>query len=686
MNNNKKTNTLDDKHRDELHASGLTDERIAAANIYSAKDGDITKILGWKPKECSWGTGMVIPYPGDNGYSRVKLDFPRSGDDDKLIKYESPKKSMNRAYIPQPLVNDDKPKLITEGEKKTIKAVQEGFNCIGLSGVWSWQQKRLRDESGWGYGERRLIPDLDAIEWKNQEVYIVFDSDAATNTHVQQAEASLALALTNKKATVRIIRIPASGDDKVGLDDFLIAHGKDALQKLIDEARPAEKPESPGVMDWARLIIDDQFRTAEGLKIRWWKEEFFLWNGCKYSKYPTPDLDAGVFRWLDKRMRKVTPRLVTDVRKAIGALSIVPTHKVAPCWLNNQHETKPENIIAFRNKLLDITNIGGELSVINHTPDFFSEVCLDFDFLPDATCPKWEKFLSQVFDDDEDLIHLLRQWFGLLLTCDTSYQKILFIVGQPRSGKGTIYRIIEYVLGEAACVSPTLTSLGEPFGLSQLLGKTVCGFPDAQLSGRSAGTVEILKSISGEDSLSVNRKHLSHLPHVRMKTRIILVANELLRFNDTSGALEPRISLLPTQRTFVGKENLSLTDELQTEASGILNWGLRGLPDLHKNKRFINPEKSQAMMNTYRRSMSPVRAFVEDRCRTEPENPQGKLSVPCPVIYNDFVSWADDNGHSKMSSSTFGVKLRAACPGVERRRLRDENKNQFWAYTGISLV
>ncbi len=41
------SNVLNDKHRDELHASGLTDETIAAAGFYSADSAEIKKILGW---------------------------------------------------------------------------------------------------------------------------------------------------------------------------------------------------------------------------------------------------------------------------------------------------------------------------------------------------------------------------------------------------------------------------------------------------------------------------------------------------------------------------------------------------------------------------------------------------------------------------------------------------------------
>ena len=66
--------------------------------------------------------------------------------------------------------------MITEGEKKAAKADQEGFPCIGLVGVWGWQQARTRDNPD---AARELIPDLAAVAWQGRTVFLVYDSDLA---------------------------------------------------------------------------------------------------------------------------------------------------------------------------------------------------------------------------------------------------------------------------------------------------------------------------------------------------------------------------------------------------------------------------------------------------------------------------------------------------------------------------
>src|SRR5438270_4118186 len=100
-----------------------------------------------------------------------------------------------------------------------------------------------------------------------------------------------------------------------------------------------------------------------------------------------------------------------------------------------------------------------------------------------------------------DSVVLLQQWAGYLLTADTHQQKALLMIGPPRSGKGTVIRILQRMLGPGACVSVYLSALADRFGLEPLVGKTAAFCPDAHL-GRNAdsvGVLEKLKGIIGED-------------------------------------------------------------------------------------------------------------------------------------------------------------------------------------------
>jgi Domain of unknown function (DUF3854) len=241
-------------HVRELRNSGLSDETIGASGIRSLTEpAKVQDHLRWKRSADRLGPCLAFPYPGPDrkptDYVRLKPDKPRNGKKNRPIKYEAPVGQENRLYVPwrtrEALRDAGNPLVITEGEKKALKADQEGFPCVGLGGVWAWQLKRPRDKDGRPQGERQLIPDLDQLLWKGRSVSIVFDSDAATNPKLRQAERHLAAALTARGATVRIVRLPGSGEgdgsaSKVGLDDFLVRHPLEDLQRLLDGADPPE--------------------------------------------------------------------------------------------------------------------------------------------------------------------------------------------------------------------------------------------------------------------------------------------------------------------------------------------------------------------------------------------------------------------------------------------------------------
>ena len=60
------------EHLEDLQKSGLTENTIREAKIYTVPPKDINKILGWDMPIKSL---LAFPYPGCNGFTRYKL-FP----------------------------------------------------------------------------------------------------------------------------------------------------------------------------------------------------------------------------------------------------------------------------------------------------------------------------------------------------------------------------------------------------------------------------------------------------------------------------------------------------------------------------------------------------------------------------------------------------------------------------------
>jgi hypothetical protein len=127
------------EHLEDLKKSGLNEDTILKAGLYSLEKEELEKTLGYKLPEKVNYTGIAFPYSEE--FTRYKI-FPPVvwKDGEKQVKYLQAKASGVHAYFPKGIdLSVDVPLYFTEGEKKALKAVQSGLNCVGLGGIWNWK-------------------------------------------------------------------------------------------------------------------------------------------------------------------------------------------------------------------------------------------------------------------------------------------------------------------------------------------------------------------------------------------------------------------------------------------------------------------------------------------------------------------------------------------------------------------
>ena len=88
--------------------------------------------------------------------------------------------------------------------------------------------------------------------------------------------------------------------------------------------------------------------------------------------------------------------------------------------------------------------------------------------------------------------------------------------------------------------------------------------------------VERLLSISGEDTLTANRKYRDQWTG-KLPSQLHVLSNELPQLGDASTAVVGRMVLLLTTLSWLGREDPNLEPALHTELTGNLNWALNGL-------------------------------------------------------------------------------------------------------------
>ncbi|MFI5806556.1 phage/plasmid primase, P4 family [Streptomyces sp. NPDC051561] len=464
------------------------------------------------------------------------------------------------------------------------------------------------------------------------------------------------------------------------------------------EDDPVPPPTDP--MAVARHLAPE-WEYAGLLTLRHWRGAWMSWEFSHWRELDAQQVRASLYKQLEHgqfehptpkgvELKKWAPniRKVADLMGAIAAVTHLTPTVDAPAWIDAadggpRDETRDERwagkgpIVACTNGLLRVA--GRTLAPL--TPGFFNLVSVPFDYDPDADCPTWEAFLHKVWPDDPESIAALQEWFGYVLSGRTDQQKILLIVGPTRSGKGTIARILAWLVGEGNMAGPTLASLGSNFGLSPLLGKSLAVVSDARLSGRDGNqVVERLLTISGEDTIDVDRKFKDPWTG-KLPTRLMILSNELPNFGDASGVIARRFVVLNMALSWLGQEDTTLTDRLHAEMPGILNWALEGLDRVQKTGRLTEPPSSREAVTTMQDTASPTSAFVRECCETDA---QGQVVID--DLWAVWRSWAEDNGIRAGTKQMFGRNLQSVVPQLRVAKPRGPDGKQVRAYTGIALA
>ncbi len=461
------------------------------------------------------------------------------------------------------------------------------------------------------------------------------------------------------------------------------ANGEEECARGDGEAPLLPPPSQP--MQVAREFVT-QFCTRDGGKtLLHWRGGWWGWRNSHWREVDNKWVRSLLYRltenatYLDPKKGEILDwapnrKKIGDLLDALAAVVFFPEEHDQPCWLDQRASGV---IVAVENGLLDVER----RRLLPHTPWFFNQTSVPFKY--DAGAPEpaeWITFLQKLWPREPEAIAVVGEWFGYVISGRLDLHKILMTVGPTRGGKGAIARVLTALIGRKNIVGPTLSSLGGEFGLQPLIGKPLAIISDARFSGKNPGImVERLLTISGEDTLTVNRK-CKEMWTGKLPTRLYIISNELPKLGDASAAVVGRVVLLTLSESWLGREDIELEARLHGELPGILNWSLAGLERLTLNANFTRVPSSEEAVDLMRDLASPVAAFVRQECEFVDGN---EISVD--DLYAAFKVWAEDNEQDKLSQALFGRNLKAAFPAIRKIRTREGGERRS-VYRGIALA
>lgn len=382
---------------------------------------------------------------------------------------------------------------------------------------------------------------------------------------------------------------PADDTDRTTLDSAL-HHGMRATPRYeAGDFRTADPARRAMPHPGRPVKVAQVFAETDARNWVFHNDDFYAWTGTHYALMDEPavkrvlqdQLEDAYWTDSEGKSKDWNPNS-NSLREVYEALA-----------LKKLSSAPPVRCIAMTNGVFDVAT--GEL--LPHDPDRFNTSVLPFAYDPDATCPDFLAFLNSSLPEDPDSHALLQEWIGYVLSGRTDLQKMMILQGEPRSGKGTINRLVKALVGEEAVAAPQLDHLGTTFGPQTLLNKRLAMMADVIWTSRNAAqAMSFLLGAIGEDPMDIQRKNripwTGKLPVVWMAS-----SNRDIHFKDPSGAMAARLVIIKFRISFLGREDRTLDDRLGRELPGIFNWALEGLRRLngHGGRFTIGAEAAQAV-------------------------------------------------------------------------------------------
>lgn len=296
---------------------------------------------------------------------------------------------------------------------------------------------------------------------------------------------------------------------------------------------------------------------------------------------------------------------------------------------------------------------------------------------PDAKCPTFDKFRSEVFMGDSELERYMQRAIGYVLTGDTREHVFFFLYGNGRNGKTTLTEAITGMLGADYCAQLPSNALmitnntSIPNDLARMQGKRLVVASEIEKGARWAESK--LKDWTGADTLTARFLHQEFFDF-KPNFKLWVFGNDKPKVTSTDNSVWGRTRLVPFNASFLGREDKTLPERLKAEAPGILAWAVQGCLDWQRYGMQA-PDVVMEAVASYRQEMDVLGQFIQERCVIV-----GNAITRASTLYKVYEQWCDDNGLNAWSNTSLGLEL-AKRQGVTKGRDRQGNY-----YQGIGLL
>lgn len=261
-------------------------------------------------------------------------------------------------------------------------------------------------------------------------------------------------------------------------------------------------------------------------------------------------------------------------------------------------------------------------------------------FDQNATCPRWERFLSEISCDDQEWIRYVRRALGYSMTGLVKEQK--FFIAQDiagDNGKTTLFETVLAIIGDYGRTTEFSTFLNaektdtrnrEAIGLLKGIRLSVSSETN---STKNLNTAQV-KRITGGDTLTGGALYCDAF-QFSPTFKVWLLVNHLPGTKDNSEAFWRRPVVIPFRATFKGsKQDKDLRDKLNAERDGIFKWLVQAACEYLEHGLGELPKACKDATAAYRADNDVFGQFAED-CMPEAKGER----VGVQEAFEAYVAW-----------------------------------------------
>lgn len=365
--------------------------------------------------------------------------------------------------------------------------------------------------------------------------------------------------------------------------------------------------------------------------------------------------------WFENDIQNIIGGIVVNkvASKVSDLLKVIKTQ----CFME---VTSPDAYkIQFDNISIDVRD-----GTIKECDKFFTLHQLPHNYNPKVTCPRWMKFMKELFHDED--LPIVQEYLGYCLIPNTFAQTSLFITGDGGEGKSRITVMMERILGEGNVVIGDFKGLQERFSLSSLDNQMLFIDDDISLDALD-DTSNFKKIVTAETSIEVEAKGVPKYK-THLYSKILCCGNGAVasKFDQSDGfyrrLLVVKVRPIEPNRLI----DRRLQEKLNEETTGVINWLLEGLLRVIRNGFVIEP--SQRMMdevNIIRENADTISQFLADEQYVNiTYNEEDCVSIK--DLYTAYERYCDDNAQLCLSKNTFFKRSRPIFKKVALNRLPDD--------------